>query len=118
MTDLPVEASVAAQVMTHLTPAELAPALRRAGLDAHLGQSTYKGAWVTLAGAGDLDCSLQPNDSGEYLLRDGCGERRALEELARALSAALSRMGIRHRMELYDENHHMFDYLHHDWPLD
>jgi hypothetical protein len=112
------EAQVAARVMTDLTPAELVPMLRLEGLDAHFRQSTYKGAWVRLQGADDFDCSLQPNEPGEYLLRDGFGERRALEALARDLSSALVRMGIRHRMELYDEDHHMFDYLHHDWPLD
>lgn len=112
------EPQVAAQVMTHLTPAELVPLLRREGLDAHFTQSTHKGAWVWLEGANDLDFFLEPIAPGEYLLRDGFGERGPLEDLTRSLSAALVRMGIRHRMELYDENKHMFDYLHHDWPPD
>ena len=118
MTEPLPEAHVAAQVMTELTPAELVPLLRGEGLDAHFCQSTYKGAWVWLEGADDTDCTLEPIEPGEYLLRDGFGERHALEPLARHLSAALVRLGIRHRMELYDEDHHMVDYLHHDWPLD
>ena len=118
MTEPPSEAHAAAQITTDLTPAELAPLLRREGLGAHFSQSTWKGAWVWLEGTGDFDCSLQPTQPGEYLLRDGFGERRALETLARNLSSALVRLGIRHRMELYDENQHMFDYLHYDWPPD
>lgn len=117
MTSDPPEASAACQISTDLTPAALADALRAAGLDAHLRQSTFKGAWVQLAGDAGMDCGLQTSEPGEYLLRDGFGERRALETLARGLASALSGMGIRYRMELYDQHQRMFDYLHHDWPL-
>lgn len=117
MTDPPREAHVAAQVMTDLTSAELVPLLRREGLDARLSQATYKRTWVFLEGEGDMDFMLQPEGPGAYLLRDGFGERPALESLARNLSAALVRLGIRHRMEFYDGSE-MFDYLHHDWPLE
>src|SRR5688572_19672738 len=33
------------------------------------------------------------------------------------VSSALARAGIRHRFEIYDDNHEMAGYLHHEWPL-
>jgi hypothetical protein len=117
MSEQSPQAHVACQIMTDLTPAELVPALRREGVDAIFKQSTHQGAWVWLEGKDDYDCLLMPGGPGEYLLRDGFGERRALEALARGLSSALVRLGIRHRMELYGEDREMFDYLHLDWPL-
>ena len=117
MSDDRSEAGLAGQVMTDLTPAKLAPALQRAGLYATLKESRGEGASVWLDGVGDADCSIQPCEPGEYLVCDAGGERGALEDLTRALSAALAGMGIRHRLELYDESHQMVVYLHLDWPL-
>jgi hypothetical protein len=111
------ESGLAGQVMTDLTPAELAPAFRRAGLDARFVESTYKGASARLLGVGEADCSLQRGDPGEYLVLDAGGERGALADLARALSATLTGMGIRHRLELYDADHQMVLYLHFEFPL-
>lgn len=112
MTDNRPEAGLAGQVMTDVAPTELASALRRAGLYARLVEATFKGASVRLRGAGDADCSLQRASPGEYLVLDAGGEQGALENLARALSATLAEMSIRHRLELYDEDHRMVLYLH------
>lgn len=112
------EIHVAAQIITDLSPTELVALLRQEGVDAHLKESAYSSASIRLKGRGDIDGFLQSADPGEYLLRDGLGERHAMEALSRGLSAALLRLGIRHRVELYDEHDRMFDYLHHDWPLD
>jgi hypothetical protein len=117
MTDDQPQGRLAGQVMTSLTPAELTPALRSAGLRATLTESRGEGPSVWLDAVGDADCSIQPYEPGEYLVCDAGGELGALDDLARSLSAALTGMGIRHRLEVYDEDHDMSSYLHHDWPL-
>ena len=43
-----------------------------------------------------------------------------LEELLREaglISAALTRAGVVHRFEIYDDDNEMCGYLHHEWPL-
>jgi hypothetical protein len=111
------QAGLGGQVMTDLTPAQLTPALRRAGLDATFTESRGDGAYVWLDGVGDADCAIMPYKPGVYLVCDAGGERGALEDLARTLSAALAAMGIRHGLALFDEARQMFAYLHLDWPL-
>jgi hypothetical protein len=37
---------------------------------------------------------------------------------AERVSSALSRAGIVHRFEVYDEQKNMVGYFHHDWPRD
>ncbi len=93
------------QARTDLPPDGLADALRRAGLDARCRESAHRegGAYVRVDGPGSADCSLERGDPGEYLVHDAGGERGPLEDLARALSAALAALGIRHRLELYGE---------------
>jgi oxalate decarboxylase/phosphoglucose isomerase-like protein (cupin superfamily) len=115
MTD---DASLAGQVMTDVPLADVADAFRRAGLDAHYHANPHGGEEVCVD-TGDADCLVEPRDPGEYLVCDAGGERAALEEMARTMSAVLTGMGIRHRLELYDEDdREMFAYLHHAWPLD
>lgn len=113
------EASLAGQMITNVPLADLADAFRRAGLDAHYHANPFGDEEVPVAGAGDADCLLERVRPGEYLVVDSGGERTALEEMARAMSAALSGMAIRHRLELYDrDDREMFAYLHHRWPLE
>jgi hypothetical protein len=112
------EASLAGQIVTDVPLADVADALRRAGLDAHYHANPQGGEEVRVAGADDADCLVEPGNPGEYLVCDAGGEREALQDMARTLSAALTGMGIRHRLELYDEDdRRMFAYFHHGWPL-
>ena len=118
MTDDPSEALIFGQALTGLPPADLADALRRAGLDARCRESAHRegGAYVRVDGPGAADCSLERGDPGEYLVHDAGGPRGALEALARALSAALAGLGIRHRLELYGEGDPLEPYLQLGWP--
>ena len=105
MTDDRSEALLFGQALTDLLPNDLADALRRAGLDARYRESAHRfgGAYVRVDGPGGVDCSLERGEPGEYLVHDAGGERQALEALASALSAALAKLGVRHRLELYDD---------------
>ena len=111
------EASLAGQIMTDVPLAYVADAFRRAGLDTYYHENPHGGVEVRVSGAGNADYLVEPGDPGEYLVCDAGGERGAVEDMARTLSATLTEMGIRHRLELYDEDHDMFAYHHHDWPL-
>lgn len=117
MTD---EASLAGQILTDVSLAELADAFRRAGLDAHYHRNPHGDEEVFVNGAGDADadCLLQTYTPGEYLVVDSGGERGALEEMARTMSTVLTGMRIIHRLELYGDDREMFAYLHHGWPLE
>jgi|GEM_PF-4372629 len=110
------EASLAGQLMTDVPLARVADAFRRAGLDTHYHANPRGGVEVRVNGAGDADCLVEPGDPGEYLVCDAGGESEMVEEMARTMSAVLTGMGIRHRLELYEDERRMFAYLHHDWP--
>ena len=113
------EAYLAGQLLTDVPLADVADAFRRAGLEAHYHANPHGDVEVHVDGAGDADCLLGSGDPGEYLALDSGGERAALEEMARTMSAVLTTMGIRHRLELLNaDDREMFAYLHHGWPLD
>jgi hypothetical protein len=118
MTNERSDASLAGQILTDLPLVELFHAFRRAGLDAHYHVAPHGAADVRVNGAGDAGCLVEDGDPGEYLVCDAGGERGALAEMARTMSAALAGMGVRHRLELYDgDDAEMFLYLHLGWPL-
>jgi hypothetical protein len=118
MTDDRSDARLFGQALTDLPPAALADALRRAGLDARYRESAHRvgGAYVRVDGPGGADCSLERGEPGEYLVHDAGGEREPLEALARALSAALAKLGVRHRLELYDDGDPSGASPLHRWP--
>lgn len=116
--EMTIQASLAGQVLTGVPLADLADAFRRAGLDAHYHRNPGGHEEVRVNGAGDADCLLERGDPGEYLVCDAGGERGAVQDMARTLSAVLTGMGVRHRLELLNEDdREMFAYLHHGWPL-
>lgn len=119
MTGDPSEALLFGQARSDLPPDGLADALRRAGLDARCRESAHRegGAYGRLDGPGDADCALERGAPGEYLAHDAGGPLHALEGLARALSAALAGLGIRHRLELYGEGDPREPCLQLGWPL-
>lgn len=118
MTDDRPEARLFGQALTNLLPDDLATALRRTGLDARYRESAHRfgGAYVRVDGPGGADCSLERGGPGEYLVHDAAGERGALEALARALSTALGKLGVRHRLELYDDGDSSDAGPRHRWP--
>jgi hypothetical protein len=114
------EASLAGQILTDVSLADLANAFRRAGLDAHYHQNPHGDEEVFVNGAGDADadCLLQPETPGEYLVADAGGERGAVEEMARAMSTVLTGMRIVHQLELYNmDDRERFAYLDYGWPF-
>lgn len=117
MTDDRSQALLFGQALTDLPPAALVDVLRRAGLDARYRESAHRvgGAYVRVDGPG-ADCSLERGEPGEYLVHDAAGEREALEALARTLSAALAEIGVRHRLELYDDDDPSGACFRHQWP--
>ena len=106
--------------MTDLPPAALADAMRRAGIPLETRESSLftGGEYVRIVTASGVDCSFERVAPAEYLVRgdaDGLAELRAF---ARALSGALSVLGVRHRLEVYAEDESLAAYLHHQWPRD
>lgn len=108
---------MAGVLMTALPVAALADALVGAGLAAEARESSLMegGAYVRVGGAPDVHCALERLPSAEYLARGDAESLDALAALARALSAALTGLGIRHQLEVY-AGAELAAYLHHQWP--
>jgi hypothetical protein len=103
--------------VTDLPLPATADALRRAGIAAQVRESSHYegGAYVRVGAAPDVHCSLERLASAEYLVRGDADALDSLTGLARALSAALAVLGIRHRLELYVGDV-LAAYFHHQWP--
>ncbi len=106
--------------MTDLPPAALADALRRGGTPAEVRESSlFTGGWyVRIVTASGVDCSFERIEPTEYLVRGDADRLVQLEPFARALSAALAKAGVRHRLEVYAEDESLAAYLDHAWPQD
>lgn len=106
--------------VTDLPMAALADALRRAGIPAEVRESSLftGGRYVRAVTASDVDCSFERIEPAEYLVRGDADRLGQLEPFARALSAALTEAGVRHRLEVYAEDESLAAYLHHQWPQD
>lgn len=115
-----MDAVMSGTVMTDLPRHALAEALRRAGIPAQVRQSSHyaDGEYVRAGGESGVYCSLERASPSEYLVRGDAEGVEALETYARALSAALAGLGVRHRLELYDEEGALAAYVHHQWPRD
>lgn len=115
MTD---EASLAGKMMTDVPLADVADALRRAGLEAYYHANPFGDEEMPVGSAGDADCLVERVGPGEYRVADSGGERAEVEDMARTMSAVLATMAIRHWLEVYDDKHGMFACLHYGWPLE
>ncbi len=101
--------SVAGEIDSALARADLARVLADAGFAAEAGVYAMR---LRLAG----ERVEFTRDEVGYILCSGfeAPESRALLP---EFSAALGRLGLRHRFEVY-EGDDLVDYLHHDWALD
>jgi hypothetical protein len=108
------------QVMTDLAVPALADALERAGLRTQRRESSLfqGGEYVSLWGHPGVVSSLERVEPGEYLARGDADTVDALEPVARALSGALTGLGMRHRLEVYDDDGTLAAYFHHQFPQD
>ncbi|HYW11235.1 MAG TPA: hypothetical protein VE871_04740 [Longimicrobium sp.] len=104
--------------VTELPLAALADALRRAGIPAEVRESSLftGGGYIRAGTASGVNCSFEHIEPTEYLVRGDADRLVELESYARALSAALTRAGVRHRLEVYGEDESLAVYLHHAWP--
>jgi hypothetical protein len=105
---------------TALPPAALADALRRAGIPAEVRESSLftGGRYIRAGTASGVTCSFEHIEPPEYLVRGDADRLAELGPFARALSAALAKAGVRHRLEVYGEDESLALYLHHAWPQD
>ena len=110
---------LAGQLLTPLPPAGLAAALRGAGVEAEARESSLctGGVYVSLC-AGEVFFTLEHVEHAEHLARADADDAGPLRAVASRVSAALARLGIRHRFELYDRTDELMTYLHHAWPWD
>jgi hypothetical protein len=111
---------LAGQVLTPLPPPDLAAALRGEGVDAEARESVLYtgGVYVSLPIDDEVYFTLEHIEDAEYLARADADEAEPLRAAASRASAALARLGIRHRFELYDKTDEVMTYLHHAWPWD
>lgn len=108
------------QLETPLPPADLAAALREVGLHTEARESSlYRGGiYVRLHVGDEVDFTLEHHDPTEYLARADADDVASLRSVAGEVSAALARIPIRHRFELYAGRDEMVMYLHHGWPAE
>jgi hypothetical protein len=103
------DVSVAGEIDSALPRADLARMLADAGLAAEAGVYALR---LRLAG----ERVEFTRDEVGYILCGGF-ETPESRALLPEFSAALGRLGLRHRFEVY-EGDDLVDYLHHDWELD
>lgn len=90
----------------------MAEILREGGLRLQVGRYSVRvedcSHFVFQEYGGDLgDPAIDADaDTAEEMIRQG-----------RLVSEALSRAGVRHRFEIYDDCNPLAGYLHHEWPL-
>jgi hypothetical protein len=108
------------QLETPLPPTDLAAALRGAGLDAEARESSLSvgGIYVRLYVGHEVDFTLERDQPTGYLARADADDVESLRSVAGEVSAALARLPIRHRFELYAGRDEMVLYLHHGWPAE
>jgi hypothetical protein len=114
-------ARLAGQLLTPLPPPELAAALRGVGTSqAEARESSHYtgGVYVSLPVDDEVFFALEHIEHAEYLAVADADEAGPLRAVASRISAALARLGIRHRFELYDAGDELMAYLHHAWPWD
>jgi hypothetical protein len=105
-------AHIAGQVAVWPTKDRMAMIIRDAGLRVHVGWYSVRvedcSHFVFQEYGGDLgEPSIDADaDSVDDMMREG-----------RLVSEALSRAGVKHRFEIYDDGNRLAGYLHHDWPL-
>lgn len=97
------------QIDGALTLDALAARLAGDGMRVTLGRYA-----VRLSGA-RFRCKLAPTEDG-FLLADGVDGADPTAD-ARALSRWLALKGLRHRLEVHDDDGALLHYFHHAWPL-
>jgi hypothetical protein len=104
-------ASISGDLASWPTKVEMAAILSDAGLKVTVGRYSIRvddcEHFVFQEYGGDLgDPSVDADaNTVDDLVRDG-----------RLVSDALSRAGVRHRFEVYDDHGKLAGYLHHEWP--
>lgn len=111
--DPPGPGSLGGRVETAFSPADLAAALRGEGIGAEVREPSpgEGGVFVHLEVGGEVRFTL---DGSGYIAGADADDGDALHAAVKPVSAALGRLGIRHRFELYREEDQV-GYLHHDW---
>ncbi|HEU4557160.1 MAG TPA: hypothetical protein VFS20_04895 [Longimicrobium sp.] len=114
----PTDVLLSGQLITPLPPAELAAALCGVGMEAEARESSlyWGGIYVRLYVGDEVDFTLEHVEPTEYMARADADHVDSLKSVAGEVSAALARIPIRHRFEVYDARDTMVLYLHHDWP--
>jgi sarcosine oxidase gamma subunit len=118
MTDRSADGALFGQVMAELAAPALTEALRHAGIVAEPRESAYPAARaeIRVHRAAGVECLLEQVAPAEYLVRDASGTLDALRNLAEGLSAALTGLGVRHRLEVYADDDSLAAYFHHQYP--
>jgi hypothetical protein len=115
---VPAERLLFGQVEASLGVDALAAALSGEGVAAQArGSSLYTGRRYLRVHAADASCTLERVDRKEYIVRGDADDLAALVAVAERVSAALARLGLRHRLEVYEARDRLALYLHHQWPL-
>lgn len=103
---------IAAQLDNWPTKDCMATILRAAGLRVEVGLYSVRlvdcSHFVFQEYGGDLgEPSIDADaDTVEDMMRD-----------VRLVSDALARVGLRHRVEIYDDSGRLVEYVHHEWPM-
>jgi hypothetical protein len=109
---LNMAAHIAGQLAVWPTKDHIAMILRNGGLRIQVGRYSVRvedcSHFVFQEYGGDLgDPSIDADaDTVDEMIREG-----------RLVSDALSRAGVKHRFEIYDDCNTLAGYLHHNWPL-
>jgi hypothetical protein len=96
---------VAGTLKSELTPEDLSARFAQLGIVSEVRDSQHysTGEYLRVPHA-DVHIALERASRGEYLIRADADSDAILNELCVRLSAQLSNAGLRHKLEIYDEN--------------
>ena len=66
----------------------------------------------------DSDITIERIEQNEFLIRGDADDPSTLKRDSEALSLSLAKIGLRHRLEIYDDEHQLIGYSHWNWPLE
>jgi len=106
------------QIVTDFSQSQLLHELIRHGMVVETRESSHylEGHYIEVHG--DAAISIERVDDKVFWIGGDADDPRTLIQDAQALSLALSNIGLRHRLEVYDNESHSLGYCHWSWPQD
>jgi hypothetical protein len=114
--DDPHDSLMAGQIRADIALDALAARLKSSHVDAEIRESAHfeGGRYIRIEDE-ETYCSVERTAAGEFIVRGDAGSVEQLRAAALRLSAALTDLGLTHRLEVYDSQDQLAHHLNHRW---